>query len=271
MKPVFFLLLLLLSPSGFGESVAFTLHDGYLIVAKCSVGDLRDLVALVDTGVSETTLDLRLVKRLGLPTRADTATFGTHDGGVQAISIPQIAFGPVHAEKLAGIALDLSPLTHRLGIRPDVLIGIDLLRRRGLVIDYKARTIIFDNPPKLAHSAPLVPGTSFAMVEAQVEGKSLRLQMDTGFNAILVYGNRLPLLVQAGMYAHSGTFERDLNARMGSVSHLTIGDWKGKLVTVYETDDEPRGEVEFDGLFGPISISIHRLTLDFEDGMMSWD
>jgi predicted aspartyl protease len=266
-----FLLFLMSSSSSFGETVGFQLHDGYLIVAKCSVGDLRDLVALVDTGVSETTLDLRVAKRLGLATRPDSATFGTHDAAVQAISIPRIDFGPVHVETLAAITIDLSALTHRLGIRPDVLIGMDLLRQARFVIDYKARTITFDDLPKLGHSAPLIPGMRFALVAAQAESKSLRLQVDTGFNAILVYGDRLHLVARGDMGAHSGTFGRDLSARPGSASQLKIGDWQGRQITVYETDDEPRGNVEFDGLLGPAAIGIHRLAFDFERGMMSWD
>jgi len=270
MKRVF-LFFLMLPTSNFGETVGFKLHDGYLIVVKCSVGDLRDLTALVDTGVTETTLDARIAKRLGLTTRPDTATFGTHDAGVQAISIPHIAFGPLNAENLAGIAIDLSPLTHRLGIRPDALIGMDVLRQGRFVIDYRARTITFDNLPKLLHSGTLIAHTRFALVAAQAEGKSLRLQVDTGFNAILIYGNRLRLVAGGKMDAHSGTFGRDLNSRPGSVSQLNIGDWKGKQIIVYETDEEPLGQVEFDGLLGPAAIGIHRLAFDFEQGTMSWD
>src|SRR5438270_226534 len=150
------LLWLAVSIQVFAQTVEFKLHDGYLIVAKCSIGGLQDLTAIVDTGVTETAIDMRVVKRLGLSTASDTATVGIHNRQVRAVSIPEVVFGPLKAESLAGIAIDLSYLRHQLGVRADVLIGMDLLRQQSFLIDYKAKHITFGPVPHLSHSAPLI-------------------------------------------------------------------------------------------------------------------
>ena len=259
-----------LSISAIGQSVPFKLQSGYLIVAKCSIGHLHDLTALVDTGVTETAVDLNVIKKLDLPMRPDVATFGTRDTNIHSVSIPEIDFGPVHVENLGGIAVNLSTLSRDLGVHPDVLIGMDLLARTNLVIDFKAKQLFFGELPSMAHSVSLLPGSRFALISANADGKLLRFQIDTGFNAILVYGNRLHLLPSAALDAHSGAFGRNIGSREGTVRQLQIGDWKGKQITAFVTDDEPR-DADFDGLLGPAAISARRIGFDFRQKMMLWD
>src|SRR5579859_2534418 len=256
-----------LSISAIGQSVPFKLQSGYLIVAKCSIGYLHDLTAVVDTGVTETAVDLNVIKKLDLPTRPDAATFGTRDTKIHSVSIPEIDFGPVHVENLGGIAVNLSALTHELGVRADVLIGMDLLVRTNFIIDFKAKQLSFGELPSMAHSVPLLPGSRFALISANADGKLLRFQIDTGFNTILVYGNRLHLLPSEALDAHSGAFGRNIASRQGTVGELQIGDWKGRQITVFVTDDEPR-DANFDGLLGPAAISARSIGFDFTHKMM---
>jgi predicted aspartyl protease len=265
------LLLLITFPVAlFGQSLPFKLHDGYLIVTTCSVGGLHDLVALVDTGVTETTIDTKLVKRLSLSTQTDVATFGTQEGPVEAVSIPHVELGPLRAEVLAGMAMDLGSLTHRLGVRPDVIIGMDMLSRGRFAIDYRTKMIAFGELPAMAHSAAFRFWSGLALIEVSADNLPLRLQVDTGFNAILIYGNRLHSSTLVAFDAESGAFGRNINVRAGIAHQLAVGDWRGKQVTVFASDAEPR-DAAFDGLLGPSAIGIHRLAFDFEKLTFSWE
>ncbi|HWY70839.1 MAG TPA: retropepsin-like aspartic protease [Terriglobales bacterium] len=266
-----FLLCVCLSIPACTQTVSFELHQGFLIVSKCSVGNLRNLTAVIDTGVTETTLDLRVAKRLSLTMRPDAATVGTRSANVQAVSIPRIEFGPLRSESLSGIAADLSPLTYRMGIRPDVLIGMDLLGTSKFIIDYKAKTITFGETPLLKHSARLLPETRLALLDATADAKSLRLQIDTGFNAILIYGGKLRASPLQELDSHSAAFGLRLNAQPAFVGELQIGDWKGKRVTAYVTDEVPAGAPGFDGLFGPTALGIRRLAFDLESHIITWE
>ena len=252
------------------QTVPFELHHGFLIVSRCSVGDLRNLTAVVDTGVTETTLDLRIAKRLALAMRREDAIVGTRSAAVQAVSIPKIQFGPLHAEKLAGIAADLSSLTYEMGIRPDLLVGMDLLQLSKFVIDYKAKTMVFGELPLLKYSAPILAESRLLLLDAVVDGKSLRFQIDTGFNAILVYGGRLRSPPLEGLDSRNSAFGIPLKARPSYIRELKIGTWRAKGITAYVTDEAPSGDPGFDGLLGPAALGVRRLAFDFENHTVAW-
>src|SRR5262249_2921890 len=146
--------------------VPFQLHRGHIIVAKCSIGGLNDLTAIIDTGASETVLDIAWARKLRLAFEPDSATFISHQAKVWAVTIPALELGPIRADHLPGIAADLSSLRAELGFRPQVVIGMDVLHRSSFVIDYQShRLVFFLEPqfqvpqgavPKLAHSAALI-------------------------------------------------------------------------------------------------------------------
>jgi predicted aspartyl protease len=262
---------LCLSLRACAQTVPFELHDGFLIVSKCSVGGLQKLIAVVDTGVTETTLDLRVAKRLALTMRPDAATLGTRNGVVQAVSIPAIEFGPLRSDSLSGIAADLSPLTYQMGIHPDVLIGMDLLRLRRLVVDYKSKTITFGEIPRLKYSATLVSETRLTLLDVFADGKILRFQLDTGFNVILVYGGKLRTSPLQELDSHTSALGLRLRAQPAYVRELQLGDRRIKRVTVYVTDEAPAGDPGFDGLLGPTALGIQRLAFDFEAHTVAWE
>lgn len=249
----------------------FRLHDNYLIVAKCSVGGKQNLIAIVDTGVTETVIDSKLVKRLSLPTTPDTATFGTRDTRVQAVSIPDITFGPLHTASLAGIAADLSYLTHQFGIRPDALLGMDLLRQGTFVIDYQRKQIVFGPVPAMKHSSPLLASTRLSLVQGTVENQRLTLQIDTGFNGVLIYGGRVHLSQPRSVNSSSQALGASVSSQVVTLSHLRIGDWRGNQITAAISDTAPKDLTEFDGLLGPTAIGVHRIGFDFQNLLFSWE
>lgn len=253
------------------ESVPFRLYRGYFIVVRCSVSK-ENVTAIIDTGVSETVADMRLVKRLSLPTWADSATFLTKDAEVRGVSIPDIHIGPVKIEKLDGIAADLSALAHEIGVRPDILIGMDVLHRANFVIDYHARVLTFGAHQVTPHGASLAPGSRFAVIDSTVLGKKLRLQVDTGFSTLLLYGShmdRLANLKDTGTRVVGVGLES--RVRTIELPEVQVGDWRGSHVRVSVIDDAPSEPVGFDGLLGPRVLGARRVAFDFENRMLFWD
>jgi hypothetical protein len=190
---------------------------------------------------------------------------------VRAVSIPEIVFGPLSSASLAGIAIDLTSLNHQFGVRADVLIGMDVLRQQSFLIDYKAKQIKFGPVPHLSHSAPLIPADRFLVVQAVVGPKILRLQIDTGFNAILIYGGRVQSFDDLQMNSQNESFGRRSNAQPISLLGLQIGNWKGTQIAAAVTDDEPSGVVGFEGLLGPTAIGARRFAIDFDQRAISWE
>lgn len=261
-------------------AVPFKLYRGHLIVVKCSIGglqekDLTAITAIIDTGASETVLDIAMVRRLSLETRPDSATFIVHQAKVWAVTLPELRLGPLKAERLEAIATDLSALTSEFGISPQVLIGMDILRRANFVIDYKARQLIFGSAPAMPHSAPLVSGAynpRLAVIESTIMERTLRLQVDSGFDGLLVYRSRLNIpSAFPDSESHIANVGQTLLARSFGMSEVQIGNWRSYHPRVSVVDDASPGPAGFDGLIGTAFLSQRRIAFDFQDGMIYWE
>lgn len=254
------------------QDVPFKLAHGYVIVVKCSVADLRDVTAIVDTGSTQTVVDMRLARRLGLATHAETVTFLTQNASVLAVSIPSIQLGSIRVESMAGTAMDLSSLESELGFRPDVMIGMDILRRTSFMIDYKKRRLRFAAPRPAAHSAKLARGGRFAIIESKVLGKILRLKIDTGFNSLLVYAGRirvLPGLAESAGWVKSAV--QTARVHIFEAPEIQVGGWHAFHVAMGLTDESPPNLADFDGLLGPRLLASRRVAFDFDNMMLYWD
>lgn len=254
------------------QSLRIDLYGGYLIVVHCSVDGHEGLIGVIDTGTTETVLDTALVRRLSLPTWADSATAVDAESAVRGVSIPGLRLGPVHIEKLDGIAMDLSYLSRELGSHPDLIIGMDVLHRTNFTIDYKTPAISFGAARALPHSTRLMSDSRFVLVDSNVLGENVRLQVDTGFKGLLLYRDRLGLLargVDAGLKI-SGPVQEE-SVRSAGLSELRIGDWRSANANVFMIDKGPRDFTEFAGLLGLRVLGAQHVAFDFDHGMLYWD
>lgn len=286
--------------------VPFHLHRGHMIAVKCSLAGLGEVLAIIDTGASETVLDIELARKLRLDLEPDSATFISRQAKVWAVSIPVLELGPIRADHLQGIAADLSSLTDDLGFRPQVVIGMDVLRRSSFLIDYQShRLVFFQAPqfqgpaPQLAHQARLLPSVStqsaaqsvtsdasrrFAVIEASIAGKTVRLQVDSGFEGLLVYGSQLPDRDRAAFGSRSA------NSFAGGESHLAnlgqnlvahslaaplinvqIGEWHAPHPQLTLVDGPAPESAVFDGLIGTAFLSKKKVAFDFQNGIIYWE
>lgn len=263
-----FFLAVALSLTSSAQTVAFKLHNNYLIVTRCSIANIHDLVALIDTGASETAIDMRVAKRLHLPMTDDTATFGTRRAKIAALSIPDLVIGELHMPSLSGIAIDGSAVEHQLGVHIDVVIGMDVLEQKSFMIDYKAERITFGSAPRFAHAALLQRGNHLALVPVVLGKTRLVLHVDTGLNGILIYGGRIPFS-ELSLNSTSVTPLGGKSIQMASVL-LRVGNWEERQAAVAVTDDVPEG-APFDGLLGTRALGARRLSFDWDLGTMSWE
>jgi len=268
--PLLAAVVLLLPPAyANDEKVGFRLEKGYLIVVKCSIGDLDGLTGIIDTGVSETVVDTSVVRKLGLQSRPDQATFLTREAEVSAVSIPSLRLGAIVTGPLAGIAMDLHSLTSESGIRSDVLIGMDVLGQANLLIDYERRelTLIPESPTRLFHVAPLGNDRRLPTVGIVLQGKLMNLQVDTGSPRVVLYfdGDKPPIrpglrLASAGPVVLASTTK---------ASEMKIGDQLVSASDVLIVRGTP--PAEFVGLLGPRAMHARRMALDFSHHTFSWE
>ena len=252
--------------------VHFDLVNDYLIVTRCSIGNLTSLQAVIDTGSTDIVVDTRVVRRLGLPTTGDSAVFVMRGTAVRGATAPSLVLGPIHTGPIPVIASDLSGIGDQLGIHVDVIIGMNLLRQSDFVIDYKARELRFGPVPTMQHQAQFENVEGLAIVVAGGVDPPLRLLVDTGFPQLLVFRNHL-----AGTNApHSATVALATGVDPQDLQEiaprsLEIGDCRFNRPNLLMSPNSGDLQGAFDGLLGPRFLHAHRIGFDFGRQMLRWE
>lgn len=254
------------------QDVHFELLQGHLIVARCSIGNVPQLKATIDTGASTTVLDSRLVRRLSLATAAASATFATRDAKVRSVVVPSITLGSIKSGPLPVISADLSDFVAQAGTSIDVIIGMDLLRVSDFVIDYDAGVLRFGPAPAMRHHAAMENLAGLATVSITGLGRPLTLLVDSGFSGLLVFKGRLEQKVRMRDTALKlSTVAGMENLEEFEASTVQIGDWQAPRRKLLVTKDDRQEPAEFDGLLGPRFLGAGRIAFDFHNHTLGWD
>jgi hypothetical protein len=171
--------------------VPFKLYRGYVIVVRGSIGGLRNLNLLVDTGAVPSVVDTRIVRKLHLSGKPGRVDVPTKSLATERVIAPDVEVGPLSAKELSVIAQDLSYTKEALGIRIDAMIGFDLLGHSPFTIDYESRKLIFGPVDLSFDSAPYSPDLPYPIVLLRVRQETLEILVDTGSSNLVLFQNGL--------------------------------------------------------------------------------
>ena len=102
--------------------------------------------------------------------------------------------------------------------------------------------------------------------------KTLRLQVDSGFDGLLLYRTSLNFPAAfAGSQSYIANVAQPLRARTFDPPEVQIGDWRSHQPQVSVVDSAPPESAGFDGLIGTAFLSRGRVAFDFENGVISWE
>ena len=254
-------------------TVRFDLYRDYLIVVRGSIGPLKGLNFLFDTGATPTVLTPRVARKLHLDERpVRIAVLGGSVQGGQAI-VPSLEFGPIERDNFSALVEDLSFLEKAFPVRIDAIIGLDVLGESPFLIDYKSHTIDFGPPPPLLVSIPLRVNGGLAFVDAEVNQAPVHLLVDTGASSLIIFERKMPssaLGVKISAVQRStnmiGDFERDQvwlhSLRFGEAE---LG--KEPAFVVHDSSDAGQG---FDGLMSPAALGLTRVAVDLKRGVLAF-
>ena len=250
------------STSKAGE-VHFELYRDYLIVAQGSVGPLRGLTFLVDTGATPTVLDTRVARKLGLALEPVTTTVvnGKVDAGMGWA--PSVELGPVRREGVRVVVRDLSFLGEALPLRIDAMVGLDVLGREPFEIDYRLQRIRFGGESRLPVRLPLELEDGLAVVRAGVDHAAARLLVDTGAPAVVLFGRA----AEAKMVTSSwriGEVERK-EVRLKS---FAVGGMELRGERAWMTENQTG--FHLDGLMSPAGLGMTKVAFDLGRGEVSF-
>jgi predicted aspartyl protease len=249
-----------------GSSVSLTmpfeLVSGFLVVVNGQIGNLRDMRFILDTGATSSVIDVKVADRLRSPRSAGKVMNFDRRIPVEWTEIPEFRVGPIVAKALRVMVIDLARYS-RYGKDVDGVVGLDLLARsEHLSIDYDRRILLFQLAnERLDERAPL-RGFKIPIV---VQGAAVQLLVDTGFQGILLYRDRvrkqLPKMRTEG--EPKEVVESGVRAIEVRLPGMRIGG-SDQVRIVFLIDGPGQGDLPgVDGILGAASLHAKRIDFDF--------
>ena len=249
-------------------------------MVEASIGSMSGLRFMIDTAATGSVVDRKVVKALGLEPLPGESRIVAPGRITMAnrFDVPMMRIGPVFTT-LPCHEADLG------GLGVDGIIGLDILRQqtrlascdtneviqnRSFTVDFKTRRLHFGLQQQLEHTAPLESPNPQIIVVAMMQGRPLRLAVDTGTYMIVLYKES-----QMGWLKIKSTLPNETIYRLGGMTkeqrvvlppiELENSRWTDLGGILLDLKDQPK-----DGLLSVKQLGLKILHLDFERNLMSW-
>lgn len=256
-----------------GTAVPFQLENGFLILVEGRIGTQNNLRFLLDTGATISIVDNRVADRFTLDRRTRESFNFDRRLHWEVANFPEVQFGPVRAADVPMLVGRLTEYSENAR-NVDAIIGMDLLRLSSFTIDFGARNIIFHSVAQTNSATERKQPSDCPILEVQIQGRPVRLIVDSGFPGILLYEERLrsslPRLRTIGRVQDVKLGGR-LQARQTILPDVILGaknrDVLALLVTAPSSDIWP----EIDGVIGLTALKARRVNFDSVRNTLSWE
>ncbi|MGC1461858.1 MAG: retropepsin-like aspartic protease [Terracidiphilus sp.] len=252
-------------------SVEFQLYRDYLIVVQGSVGPLKGLNFLLDTGATTTVLDPQLARKLHLDTApTDVAVLsGSVKGGIA--TAPSLQFGPVRKDNVRVLVENLSFIQNALPFQIDAIVGLDVLGQSTFVIDYSSREIRFGPVRAMPDSIPLQFKNGLAFVDAVVNHTTVRLLVDSAAPSLVIF-DELPN-PESGLKGEQPSPKRigDYDRKRVQQFSLRLGNVEFGQESAFVVPNLRDPGHDFDGLMSPAALGISRIAVDLNQRTLAFE
>jgi predicted aspartyl protease len=247
-----------------GGRVPVSVRNGFLVVAAGQIGGIAAMQNfVVDTGTAPSILNARLAKKLGLEVNGATlVAVGRAVKSGRAV-VPELDLGPIQVTNLPVNVMDLSQLENSLGTEIAALIGMDVLGRASFRLDYDKKELDFGDVAVEGIAVEYDGASRLALAEASLQGRRVRLIVDTGSDLVVVYGKsweafEAPRLVSE---VREGTsVAEQVLAREVTKPEMQLGGRQFRGMRTYYV---PSGAaVGYDGFFGVRALKLHGISFD---------
>lgn len=256
------------------NEIPFQLYRGYAIVVRGSVGHLRNLNFLIDTGAVPSVLDRGIAQKLHLTGGTERLSVFTRQVDTQRATAPDVRVGPQHTEALSVVVRDLSFAGDALGTRVDAMIGFDFLSQGPFTIDYERKRIVFGRIDASLIAVPYETHAGYALVELKVQQQILRLLVDTGASDLVLFASATrdcqDAIKNVGIRAWSN-MGGEIRVQQVQVEDAYLGPmpWGAQDVFILPEGSHPPAGLS--GLLGVASLKARRVGFDTDQRIIAWD
>lgn len=259
-----------LCAAGTPAEIPFKLYGGFAIVFRGSIGGQEDLNFLLDTGAVPSVVHQRLARKLNLHGASEEISVVNQSRSVERVLLPPMRIGSLEFPSVSAVAVDLTPIERRLGIRLDAIIGLDVLGGRNLTIDYRQHKLLIGVAGETGEAVPLEvqmeAGAPFVVVRMEINSQSVRLLLDTGSDGLTLFAGRMH---ERMLFFRKTVAGKDVNAggayavERVRIPNLRLGGITRSKLQAAMVPSAVSALRDFDGLLGPTSIGVTRIAFDF--------
>ena len=254
--------------------IPFKLYDGHVVIVKGAIGSLANVNIMLDTGKSPTAVSEVVAKKLNLHGNRDSMLLSNGKIEVQSAMLPSIRIGSVSAEGVRVVVQDLGFMERRLGTSIAAIAGLDVLSTGRFLIDYDKKKIVFGAVSAGTKSVRFETQRPLLTVRAKIEGRELRLLVDSGTSGLLLYSGRLHGTLDhlpGQQVSAISTAAGAMRTKFIRVSSVVLGNTDLGSTMMAIADVDPDAKYEFDGLMGFKNLGFRKVWFDFEHGLLDWD
>ena len=251
--------------------VPFELYQRHLVVTKGSIGRLKGLNLLIDTGTIPSTVDMRIARKLHLKTEASTLVAFGQQVRTQSAVIDGFGIGSLHWGR---VPVAVSDLWYLERVRIDAIVGLDVLAPTSFSINYRTRMLRFAPTDREDSVAPLELVWPFLTVRMTIAGQQVRLLVDTGSSDLALFKTRIPAALADAPWRGDKTVQYASGAarlRRLELPQVGLGSHTWDKLSAWAIDRESHGYPPgIDGVLGVLALGCQRVRFDFEKGELGW-
>ncbi len=259
-------------PAAAEQPVPFRVFGEHMVVVEGSIGRRDKLRFVLDTASTQSVVHGGLLRELRLTEEREKVVALNRPVVLAKAVVPSLRLGAIRLESFSLLVGDLSFIEREGGPRVAALIGMDVLGQRSFTLDYKARLLRFEVSARHSVSVPLESLDGLPLVEVAIRGERIRLVVDTGAPAVVVYDRRrriYPLCDLLGRAAVSN-LSGAVPAWRVRLPDLRLGGVELRRQPALLVEDAPFGE-RMDGLLGVNLLTSKSLSFDFERKRLTWN
>jgi predicted aspartyl protease len=259
-------------------AVPFHLIEGWAIVLEGTLAGIPNCRIMIDTGAVPSAINSKFVKHLGLTGTFERLSVLNRSVNAQKLRVPDVRIGPVSAESLDMMAVDLERIEQRLDTRIDAVIGLDFLARRNFRLDYRHKKLGFtsnagaDGAEAIAFEMRYEAGGAYILLPLRSGGQNLQVLLDTGTKDLTLFDRRLSGLLQRlrvlGKDSNVTAAGRDpiVAVEMDAIYVGPVFREKQKAFVLTNSEEDSR---RFDGILGPAALGAIAVEFDFDRHVVS--
>jgi predicted aspartyl protease len=251
----------------------FQLVAGYLIQVEGQIGTQNHLRFLLDTGASKSIVDSRIADGLKLNYQATQSFNFDRTLSWRQAAFPEVRFGPIRADKTVMLVGDLANYAE-FTRSVDAIIGMDLLKLSNFTIDFDTRKVVFHSFNQDIPAGTGDPLSNCLLLEIRVQDHPIQLVLDTGFQGILLFEERLIKTVpglEVPEKQRKVIVGDRLHAKQTKLRDIAIGS-SSQDVTILLAKS-PAADVlpGIVGVAGISALNAHRVNFNIAERTISWE